>query len=203
MYLKKGATVVGVDYKGFGESGEAVSGGKIRQSGIYSDAQKIYDYVNQKLNIQSSDIILHGYSLGGAAAAHVAANVSSKKDELGGLILQSSIKNTGNAAYELLKTESPFVRCIGTLGGFLFADQFDCQKELKRLFSKNSHIPISVCGGNFDDHLRLEQTDLDSFVKKTGFENITVHNGTKAHIKFDDEKGVLVAPEENFTMFSK
>lgn len=50
-YTNEGATVIGVDYDGFGDSGEETSPGKIREKRIYSDAQTIYNYVRKDLNI--------------------------------------------------------------------------------------------------------------------------------------------------------
>ena len=194
-YVERGASVVGVDYGGFGSSGKQVSSGKIRQNDIYSDAQEIYNYVKKTLNIRKSDIIIHGYSLGGAVAAHVAANVSDGEDRLCGLILQSSIKNTRNAAYEYLKDRNIATRFLGTLGGYLFADQFNCEKELRRLFKKSPTTPISICGGNpSSDHLSLAQTNLDNLVREIGFENIKVYSGSKGHMDADG------APVENFVI---
>ncbi|MDR1364303.1 MAG: alpha/beta fold hydrolase [Oscillospiraceae bacterium] len=191
-YIRRGASVVGVDYSGFGSSGEAIASGKIRQSGIYSDAQEIYNYIERNLRIRKSNIILHGYSLGGAAAAHVAANVSQGQNKLGGLILQSSIKNVSNAAYDCLKNRNPAIRLLVTLGGYLFADQFDCEKELKRLFKNDSSIPFAVCAGDSLDGLRLNQTKLSDFARETGFKNLKVHSGNEGHMKNGG------APIENF-----
>lgn len=190
-YLKKGAIVIGVNYNGFGESGEAVSSGKIREKGIYDDAQKIYDYVKSNFAKNSDkNIIIHGFSLGGPVATYVATNAT---NDLCGLILQSSVKNTTNAAYNYLKDENFAVRIIGTIGGYLFADQFDCEKQLKILFKKNPNIPIAICGGdNLKDGLNLQSTRLDDFVKKIGFKNIKVYIGNEGHLNSNG------APIENF-----
>lgn len=194
FYTSKGATVIGVDYSGFGQSGKELSGGKIRQKSIYSDAERIYKYVVEHYGVNASNILLHGYSLGGPVAAHVAANVSSSDNRLYGLVLQSSMKNTANAAYGSLEDKSGAVRVLGSIGGFLFADQFDCEKELKKLFKKDPNIKIAICGGGECDFLRLEKTRLDEFLKKYGFKNITVHNGSEGHINNGS------APRENFVL---
>ena len=193
-YTLRGATVVGVDYGGFGASGKKVSSGKIRQNSIYSDAQEIYNYVEKNLRIKKSEIIIHGYSLGGAVAAYVAANVSKGQDKLGGLILQSSIKNVRHASYNCLENRNPAIRLLGTLGGSLFADQFDCEKELKRLFKQDPYIPISICGGDSTDWLRLSRTKLDGFLKKAKFKNLKIHIGSEGHMKNGG------APTENFAL---
>lgn len=193
-YVRQGAVVIGVDYMGFGESGDKISSGKIREKDIYNDGFKIYNHVINNMKINPENIIIHGYSLGGPVAAHVVALALKGKKDLGGLVLQSSMKNTSNAVYELLKNENQTTRLLGTLGGYLFADSFDCVKELKNIYKQNPDIPIAICGGGESDHLRLEQTKLDVIAKEIGFKNLNVHNGEKEHIL--DEK----APKENFKL---
>lgn len=202
FYLSKNITVVGVNYTGFGsDSSEKISSGKIRESMLYSDAQKIYNYVNKNLKINSENIILHGFSLGGAMAAHVAFNVTEKNQKLCGLILQSSIKNSYHSANQILKTENSIVRLIGTIGTYLFADQFNSVKELKRLLKNNPDVPIAVCGGDsIKDGLSLESTKLDDFLTKTGFKNVKIYVGIEGHTKNFYKDNIYSAPKENFVL---
>lgn len=197
FYISRGATVIGVDYNGFGMGDDQISRGKIRQASIYSDAEKIYNYVVKHYQVKSSDILLHGYSLGGPVAAHVAASVSGKENKLCGLILQSSMKNTAHAAYEISKSvcNSLLVRILGSVGGYLFADSFDCEKELKRLYKKDPDIKISVCSGGENDHLSLMKTNLDTFLKNYGFKNITSYTGSFPHRTWP-----YSAPKSNFVL---
>lgn len=194
-YTKEGATIIGVDYEGFGNSGKRVSSGKVREKGIYSNAQTIYDYVHKDLGIKSENIIIHGFSLGGPVAAYVAANVSKKGDKINQLILQSSMKNTTNAAYGSLSKRNKFVQIVGSTGAYLFADNFDCEKDLKRLYKFYPDIHLVICGGNDEDGLNLKRTKLDNFAKKQGFKNLVVFNGTEGHLK---DGG---APIENFKSY--
>lgn len=196
-YTDRGAKVIGVDYRGFGESEERKSSGEIRQKDIYSDAQEIYEYTKSHFKLSPSDIIIHGYSLGGVAAAHVAANASEKGENLCGLILQSSIKNSTNAAKIKLKEEkrSIFARILGTSWVYLFADQFDCEKELKRIFKFNPKICVALCSGNGKDGLSLENTSLDEVAENLNFSNLTVFKGTEGHENID-----YSAPIENFIL---
>ena len=191
-YVKKGAVVIGVDYSGFGDSGDKVSSGKIRKENIYCDALKVFDYVIEDMKINPENVIIHGYSLGGPVAAHVCSERLKAGYRLGGLILQSSMKNTPNAVWGVLKDWGGLTRLLGTFGGYLFACNFDCVEELKGIYKSNPNLPISICGGNASDHLRLEYTKLNDIAEKMGFKNLTVHNGTKGHI--------LKAPKENFRL---
>lgn len=198
FYLSKNIAVVGINYTGFGsDNSQKMSSGKIRESMLYADAQKIYDYVNKKLNVNSENIILHGFSLGGAMAAHVASSVTEKNHKLCGLILQSSIKNSSHSANLCLKNKNGMIRLIGTIGAYLFADQFNSEKELKRLFKNDPNIPIVICSGeNIKDWLSLESTKLDTFLRKTGFKNLKIYVGTEAHVKHS----TTFAPKENFEL---
>lgn len=192
-YVNEGAVVVGVDYSGFGNSGRAVSSGTIRQKNMCSDAKKIYNYVENNLNIKKSNIILHGYSLGGKMAAHVAADVSDGPDKLAALVLQSSVKNTSNSAYSILEKQNSGMRYLGAASAWLFADSFNCEKELKRLHKEDPNIPIILGGGNSSDHLNLSNTGLPNIVKQIGFNNIKICVGNKGHMEN------RCAPAENFS----
>jgi uncharacterized protein len=76
------------DYRGYGKSEGAPS-----EAGLYADAQAAYDYLVKEKKIPPRRIIAYGESLGGAVAAHLAA-----KNEVGGLILDSSFTNLKDVA---------------------------------------------------------------------------------------------------------
>ncbi|WP_424244098.1 hypothetical protein Dip510_001290 [Elusimicrobium posterum] len=71
------------DYPSFGHSG-----GKITQKNLFNAAQKCLDYLTDTQNISKDKIIIWGYSLGGAVAAHTAAN-----NKVGAVILHSTFTN--------------------------------------------------------------------------------------------------------------
>jgi len=65
---KTGFEVLGVDYRGYG-----LSGGSPSERAFYTDAQAVVTYCTEKLGWKPERIIVHGRSLGGAAAARIAA----------------------------------------------------------------------------------------------------------------------------------
>jgi hypothetical protein len=69
LFYKMGFNVFIYDYQGYGKSE-----GEPTESGIYSDATAAYQFVSSK-GFADSLIINYGFSLGGAPATHVAANV--------------------------------------------------------------------------------------------------------------------------------
>ena len=67
MALDWGYNLLVTDYRGFGKSGGKLNG----QAHMYSDAEKVYDYAIG-LGYKPENILLYGYSMGTAMAAHVA-----------------------------------------------------------------------------------------------------------------------------------
>ena len=54
------------DYRGYGKSTGTPS-----ESGLYADAQAVYDYVRRRNDLNQERIIVFGRSLGGAVALHL------------------------------------------------------------------------------------------------------------------------------------
>lgn len=67
-YSNKGIGVLMVEYPGYGEAP-----GKASQTGLFQSALDGAGFLNKK-GIRNKDIIVHGYSLGGAVAAHTVSN---------------------------------------------------------------------------------------------------------------------------------
>jgi fermentation-respiration switch protein FrsA (DUF1100 family) len=65
---KNGFEVLGVDYRGYG-----LSGGSPSERAYYADAEAVVAHCRDKLGWKPERIIVHGRSLGGAAAARIAA----------------------------------------------------------------------------------------------------------------------------------
>jgi fermentation-respiration switch protein FrsA (DUF1100 family) len=75
-----GFSVLGYDYRGYG-----TSEGKQSEEGVYRDADAAYEYLTAQMHIPPDNIILDGWSLGGA----VAADLASRKP-VAGLIIEST-----------------------------------------------------------------------------------------------------------------
>ena len=75
-----GFSVLGYDYRGYG-----TSEGKPTEEGVYRDVDAAYVYLTAELQVPPDQIILLGWSLGGA----VAADLASRKP-VAGLILEST-----------------------------------------------------------------------------------------------------------------
>lgn len=73
LFYKMGFNVFIYDYQGYGKSE-----GEPSEAGIYSDAIAAYEYVKSR-GFNDSQIIVYGFSLGGAPATHLASRVFTPK----------------------------------------------------------------------------------------------------------------------------
>jgi pimeloyl-ACP methyl ester carboxylesterase len=184
-YNRLGALVIGVDYRGFGRSnnspgGKQLDGSNITEASLYEDGNRIYRYVRNTLGFASDHIILHGFSLGGAVAARVAADAAERGEPLGGLVLHSSIYDMAHAAAGTLHIIQPFKFLFGLLGAALTGGDYNTASHLKRLVKYDPRIPIHFRGGSAaaGDDLSLEITHLDRI---RGFSTRSVYQGREGH----------------------
>ena len=114
-----GFAVFGYDYHGYG-----TSRGQPNEKAAYQDIDAAYEYLTNELHVPPDHIILHGFSLGGAIAADLAA-----RHPVAGLILESTFVS----AFRVVTTvPMPF-------------DQFTTLAKLK-----NIKCPILVIHGRAD-----------------------------------------------------
>lgn len=205
VYTDAGAAVLHASYRGFGVSVSQKNGKNTHthlcEDGIYEDGRAIYDYAVKELGYRPSDIILHGYSLGGAVAAKVAADIAEEnaarqgegqmveeKERLGGIVLHSSIATMSEAA------EGGIRGLIGRLG----SGNFDTRSYMRRLHKYDPNLPVHYRGGFYNledddddanDHLSLQKTRLDQD-DQAKFVNSSSYNGMESHM---DDRGVRAA----------
>lgn len=180
-YCLQGASVLSVNYAGFGSSTRKAQGGGDRQLDfkeittdlLYSSAKAIFDWLIGT-GVNSSQVIIHGYSLGGAMASHLVAELSKANTPIGGLVMHSPIDDVvtqGNASMPV----------IGAIGGAMSGLKLDSNSNLKQIARnpayRNMMIHfISGKGKNSSkqaDHLALEKTKMNKKAKKMGFTNVT------------------------------
>jgi len=86
-----GADVLIFDYRGYGRSE-----GKPTEAGTYLDAVAAWDWLLQRRGGEPNGVIVHGRSLGGAVAAHLA-----RSRRPAGLIVESSFSSIADLGAEL------------------------------------------------------------------------------------------------------
>ncbi|MCH6255312.1 alpha/beta hydrolase [Puniceicoccaceae bacterium K14] len=82
-YRLNGFNVFSFDYRGYG-----LTPGDPAEYNLYQDALTAFDYLTSELGVDPKSVILHGRSLGGAPAIHVADN-----REVGALVAESTFRS--------------------------------------------------------------------------------------------------------------
>jgi abhydrolase domain-containing protein 17 len=123
---KWGFSVFAYDYRGYG-----TSDGSPSENNVYQDADAAYSYLTKELKIPPQQIIIYGQSVGGGAAADLAA-----KHPVAGLILES----TFTSAFRVVVPVPilPF-------------DKFTNQDKLSKV-----RCPVLVMHGEADDIIPLQ-----------------------------------------------
>lgn len=198
-YVQAGASVLHFSYRGFGSSQSLKNGKKtgthLCEDSLYQDGHAIFNYAVKTLGYAPSNIILHGFSLGGAVAAKVAADIAKENamklgegteitefDRLGGLVLHSAIGTMSQAA------GGGLTGWIGSLG----SGNYDTKSHMRHLHESDPNLPVHFRGGPFNgnederfdddqDHLSLKRTKLDQDAK-AHFENFSSYEGTEGHL---------------------
>jgi pimeloyl-ACP methyl ester carboxylesterase len=106
-----GANVLALDYRGYGESAGIPS-----ESGLYMDAAAGYRYLRDVLGVTPSNIVLYGFSLGGAVAIDLASKIKCAALILEGVPL--SIAAVGQEEYPFLPVT------------LIVRDKFDSEKKI-------------------------------------------------------------------------
>ena len=216
QYTYQGYVCYGVDYRGFGQSGtkkstntkkgnsKRFSSGMISENRIYEDARIIYNYVLSE-GYSPNNIILHGFSLGGAVASNLAVEISQKAQgegddyKLGGLVMHSPMtsasdmgKDQGN---EMIKGIGGLLGSIKTKGAM---GSMSTKKNLDALSKLDADLPVAFMSGTYKmtyqdengenisyigDHLDYEHTGIANYF--TG-NNVTKDDIVKAsHLATD------------------
>ncbi|CAF1213376.1 unnamed protein product [Rotaria sp. Silwood1] len=71
LYQACNINILLFDYRGYGKST-----GRPSESGLYIDAQAVYDYVRKRTDLNQEKIFFFGRSLGGAVALHLASHLA-------------------------------------------------------------------------------------------------------------------------------
>jgi len=124
IFSSKGYGVLLLDYRGYGKSEGTPS-----ESGLYNDIDAALKFLRNKEKLSNNQIILYGWSLGGAVVSEVAS-----KEKFKAVILQSTFTN--------IKEEAIFMY------GRLAKDKFT--KTLIKAFFENM-----ICYQNYDNKSKI------------------------------------------------
>ena len=191
-YLEAGATVISMDYRGFGNSKEYGKDGKEvektpNELTLNEDARVMYDYVLKSIpGIKPSDIILHGYSMGGPVAAKVASDIAAEnakkgaavkeEDRLGGLTLHSPVATSYEVSRKLGYDR------LESFKNWLFGGGFNTRAYMRKLHSNDPALPVHYIGGGSKDYLALESTKIHQD-PQAKFANSSAYKGDQGHLE--------------------
>ncbi|MFA5478812.1 MAG: alpha/beta hydrolase [Candidatus Muiribacteriota bacterium] len=160
------------DYRGYGNSK-----GKISEKNLYHDGNLCLNFLKSVKNFDHSNIILWGWSLGGAVAARTAQNQNIKA-----LILESSftnIKEVGSHHYPFFpvktmakfkfETDNYIKNVTSPILIFHSSDDeiipFYMGKKLFSLIENNSQNSFHVINGSHNESFYISQNIIESALK--------------------------------------
>lgn len=124
-YQKQGIDMLAVNLRGYGESDGGPS-----EKGLYQDARTMFKYLVNDKGIDPSNIIIHGYSMGGPIAADLARYAVQNGQTVSGLLLDRPMPSMTKAI-----TAHEVANPAGIVGAIAKAvnGQFSVEKNLKGL----------------------------------------------------------------------
>ncbi|WP_299014849.1 MARTX multifunctional-autoprocessing repeats-in-toxin holotoxin RtxA [uncultured Photobacterium sp.] len=124
-YQKQGMDMLAVNMRGYGESDGGPS-----EKGLYQDARTMFSYLVNDKGIDPSNIIIHGYSMGGPIAADLARYAAQNGKAVSGLLLDRPMPSMTKAI-----TGHEVPNPAGIVGALskVVNGQFSVEKNLKGL----------------------------------------------------------------------
>jgi len=177
-YCKNGANLLAVNYRGFGRSTTTDVKGVKRKMGhneltdtmLYEDSRAMFDWLT-RAGVEANQVIVHGYSLGGAMAANLVSALADGGIRVAGLVFHSAIDSARKVA---VRSAGSF---LGNIGADKLGSDFDTVGAMKKLATQHPEMldmPIAAFSGAQDkgDHLDDKTTNLSGQMTDMGFENV-------------------------------
>ncbi|EPM5534308.1 MARTX multifunctional-autoprocessing repeats-in-toxin holotoxin RtxA [Vibrio cholerae] len=151
-YQKQGIDMLAVNLRGYGESDGGPS-----EKGLYQDARTMFNYLVNDKGIDPSNIIIHGYSMGGPIAADLARYAAQNGQAVSGLLLDRPMSSMTKAI-----TAHEVANPAGIVGAIAKAvnGQFSVEKNLEGLPKETSILLLTDNEGlgNEGEKLRTKLT---------------------------------------------
>jgi len=197
QYVKRGANALVANYRGFGGSKQTVTDKKGRtkeknidptQQGVYEDARAMFDWLGANKGVQSTNVIVHGYSLGGAVAANLVAQLAEAGINISALVMHSAMPSTKEPAKDasedmLSVLPKKWARKIGKWAAEQSGTDFTTDDKFQRLAQISPNLPILFISGSYGDgdHLSDTHTGLSGRATGKGLTNVSTIDSTGDH----------------------
>lgn len=202
LYLRRGANVLLANYRGFGDSKKEVTDkhgqtkqkdAKPTQDGLYDDALAMFNWLGSAKGIAEGNIIVHGYSLGGAIAANLMAELAEQGVKPAGLVMHSAMPSTKEPAKDAAEDMLGFLpkkwsRGLGKKIAKMSKTDFTTDDKFQRLAAVHPDLPVLFISGSFTDgdHLSDTHTGLSGRAQTEGLTNVTNINSDGDHFENAD-----------------
>ncbi len=97
-WLKRGVSVLLLDWRGFGESQGSIT----QEADVYADARHALDWITQNTDFTAQQCVVWGESFGAAAAVQLSTQVA-----VGGVVLESPFNTLPAILSELVEADFP------------------------------------------------------------------------------------------------
>jgi len=131
-----GGAVIAFNYRGSG-----TSAGSPTESGVYLDAEAVYDYLVDTLRVSSGRVVFWGHSIGGAVATELA-----RRRPCAGIVLEATFRSAREMAGRIL----PILPV-----GWLMSYRLDNESTIPTL-----DVPILFIHGTADQVIPVEDSKL-------------------------------------------
>lgn len=199
QYLQRGANVLLANYRGFGDSKQEVTDrhGEVTekdidptQQGVYEDSFSMFNWLSNVKGIAEEDVIVHGYSLGGAVAANLVAELAERGVTPSALVMHSAMPSTSEPAKDASEEMLSFLpkkwaRGIGKKIGKMSKTDFTTDDKFARLAAIHPDFPVLFISGDFDDGDQLSDTHtgLSDRAQDAGLNNVTNIDAEGSHFE--------------------
>jgi len=205
-YAEHGADVLAANYRGFGASKKQYTniwGNQKEKSvspseqGLYEDAQSMFNWLRNTKGVAPANVILHGFSLGGAVAANLAAWLAENGYNIAGMVMHSPMPNTEDPSKDAAEDIGAEIglgrakaRKIGKWVASWAESPFDTSDAFQRLAQVRPDFPTFFLSGNYNagDQLNLGHTGIVGSAQQQGLTNTTTketggdHEATSTHM---------------------
>ena len=131
IFHSLGVSVLLIDYRGYGKSSPVFP----NEARVYQDAEAVWQYLTNKLQIEPQNIFAYGHSLGGAIAIDLAFH----HPDMAGIIVEGTFTSMKDMAKFL-----PWLRIFPL--DWLVTQHFDSISKIKSL-----QTPLLILHGSADD----------------------------------------------------
>ncbi|MCC8378158.1 MARTX multifunctional-autoprocessing repeats-in-toxin holotoxin RtxA [Xenorhabdus sp. PB30.3] len=197
-YQKQGIDLLAVNMRGYGSSD-----GRPNEKGLYQDARTMFHYLVNDRGIKPENIIIHGYSMGGAVAADLARYAEHHGQPVSGLLLDRPMPSMTKA---ITAHEVPNPAGITGVLAKAVNGQFSVEKNLQGISKQTPIMLLTDNEGLGDAGEKLRTKLVTEGYQVSGEQTIYDHTASNRLMNQYAEQivsGLLPAKDYNDTAINE